>query len=128
HRRARPADRGHVLGLEGDERSVGARAGAELLDRAVAVAGGEVLLTARERAAHRPARLLGERDRDVRVVTGPVLRAEAAAHVVADHPHAVGREAELLADRVADPPDELRRDVELERLALPAPARLMGFP
>src|SRR4029079_19596461 len=101
------------------EGSVGARAGAELLDRAVAVARGEVLLTARQRAAHRPARLLGERYRDVRVVAGPVLGAEAAAHVVADHAHAVGREAELLADRVADPPDEMRRDAHLQRALHP---------
>ena len=81
-----------------------------------------------ERAAHRPAGLAGERDRDVRVVAGPVLRAEAAAHVVADHAHAVGRQLELPGDRVADPPDELRRDVDLERVAFPAGRPTGGSP
>ena len=124
---AGPADRVQELAVERDQRAVRAGAGAEPLDRRVAVAGGEVLLAARQRAVHRPPGPAGERDRDVGVVARAVLGAEAAAHVVADHAHAVGGQLELLRDRVAHAPDELRRDVDLERLALPAADRLVGL-
>jgi hypothetical protein len=126
-RPARPPDRVHVLGVERDERAVGARAYSQPLNRRVAVAGREILFSARKRAAHRAARLAGERDRDVGVVAGVVLRAEAAAHVVADDPHPVGGQLQLLGDRRAHAPDELRRDVDLERVSLPAADRLVGL-
>ena len=51
---------------------------------------------------------------------GAVLRAEAAAHEVADDAHLVRGQAERLGDVGADAPDELRRDVDVERVALPA--------
>src|SRR4029453_9374210 len=122
---ARPADRVHVLALERHQGAVGTGAGPQALDPRVAVAGPGVLLAPRERATPRASRLPGERNRDVRVVTGAVLGAEAAAHVVADHGDAVLRQGELLGGGVADPPDELPRDVDLERVALPADDRLV---
>ena len=97
----------------------------ELLDRRVAVPGVEVLLATRERALHRPARALRELDPDVRVVAGVVLRAEAAAHVVADDAHLVPRQAERVRDLLADAPDELRRDVDDELVAFPLAHRLV---
>src|SRR5439155_8811233 len=104
---------------ERGERAVGSRAGTELLDRRVAVPRVEVLLATRERALDRAARALRELDRDVGVVARVVLRAEAAAHVVADDAHFVARQAERLRDLLADAPDELRRDVDDEPVALP---------
>src|SRR5205085_5246782 len=77
------------------------------------------LLATRERALDRAARALREPDRDVGVVARVVLRAEAAAHVVADDAHFVARQAERLRDLLADAPDELRRDVDDEPVALP---------
>ena len=86
---------------------------------------GEVLLAPRERAADRTAGALCELDRDERVVARAVLRAEAAAHELADDAHLVRREAELARDLVADAEDELRRDVDVERVAAPLAHRLM---
>src|SRR5262245_53924144 len=56
---------------------------------------------------------------DERVVARAVLRAEAAAHELADDAHLVPREPELVGDLVPDAPDELRRDVDVERVAAP---------
>jgi hypothetical protein len=107
--------------------SVGARAGHEPLDRGVAIAADEVLLAAAERAAHWGAGLACEGDRDEGVVAGVVLGAEASAHEVADDAHLVARQAEGLGDVVTDAPDVLRRDVDLERVTLPAADRLMSL-
>ena len=117
---AEPADRVHVLAAERGERAVGARTGDEPLDRRIAVAGGDVLLATRERAAHRPPGARRERGGDQRVVTGVRLRAEAAAHELADDPHPVLREPHHVRDLAAHAPDVLRRGVHLERLADPA--------
>ena len=72
-----------------------------------------------------PARALRELRGDERVLVRAVLRAEAAAHVLADDAHLVARHPELLGDRVADAPDVLRRDVDVERVAHPLADRLM---
>src|SRR5207245_5222178 len=93
------ADCVHELALERDERAVRPGSCAQALDGRVAVACGEILLAPAERTAHRPSRLSGQGDRDVRLRAGAVLGAEAAAHEVADHAYAVGGQAELLGNR-----------------------------
>jgi hypothetical protein len=129
HRReAGPADGVDELAAERRERPVGLRAGDEPLDGRVAVAGGRVLLASRERAPHRLARALRELGADVRVVAGPVLRAEAAAHELAHDAHVVGVQPELPRERVADAPDELRGDPDVELLvAAPLADRLVSL-
>jgi hypothetical protein len=62
---------------------------------------------------------------DERVLAGMVLRAEAAAHVQADHAHLVLGDPELLRGLGADAPDELGRGVDVEDVALPLTHRLM---
>ena len=91
---AAPAERAEVLAAERGQRAVRARARGDALDRRVAVAGDHVLLAARHRAANRPAGAARQLGGDARVVAGAVLRAEAAAHVLADDAHLVRREAE----------------------------------
>ena len=122
---ARPADRVRELAVERDDRPVAACAGAKPLDRGVAVARGGVLLAPCECAAHRPPRPLRELGSDVRVLVGAVLRAEAAAHVLADDAHLVLGQPERVGDRLADAPDVLRRDVDVEHVALPLAERLV---
>ena len=120
-----PAGRVHELAGEREQRPVGLGGGGQPLNRGVAVPGREVLLAPGERAADRTAGALRELDRDERVVARAVLRAEAAAHELADDAHLVRREAELARDLVADAEDELRRDVDVERVAAPLAHRLM---
>ena len=122
---ARPADGVRELAVERDDRPVAARAGAEPLDRRVAVARGGVLVAARERAAHGPPRPLSKLGGDERVLVRPVLRAEAAAHELAHDAHLVRRHLERLGDGVAHAPDELRRDVDVEDVARPLADRLV---
>ena len=93
---ARAADGVDEVAAERDERPVRRRRGGQPLDRRVAVAGGDVLLAPRQRAPDGPARSLRELGRDRRVVAGAVLRAEAAAHRVADDAHLVGRQVEVV--------------------------------
>ncbi len=62
---------------------------------------------------------------DVREVAGAVLRAEAAAHVLAHDAHLVLRQAERLGHLLAHAPDELCRDVDDERVAFPLAHRLV---
>ena len=95
------------------------RADRELLDRRVAVAGRRVLLATGQRAVNRPPGSLRKLGGDERVLARVVLRAEAAAHVLADDAHLVAGDPELLRDGVADAPDVLRRDVDVERVADP---------
>ena len=120
--RGRPAgepNRVDELAAERNERSVGLGGRRESLDRRVAVARRDVLLAPRERALDRAARALRELGRDRRVVAGAVLRAEAAAHGVADDAHLVRRKAEVLGHGVADAPDVLGRDVDRDAVVLP---------
>src|SRR5262249_48287891 len=114
-----PAGRVHELADEREQRPVGLRRCGQALNGRVAVAGGEVLRGPWERAPNGPARALRKLYRDVGVVAGAVLRAEAAAHELADDAHLVRGEAERPGDLVADAPDELRRDVDVERVAAP---------
>src|SRR5439155_21887855 len=88
---ARPADRRYELAFERGQRAVGACARAQLLDGRVAVAGVDVLLAPRQSAPDGATRALRELRGDERVVVGPVLRAEPAAHELADDAHLVGR-------------------------------------
>ena len=62
---------------------------------------------------------------DERVLAGMVLRAEAAAHVVADDPHVVLRDPELLGGLLAHAPDELRGGVQVEDVPFPLADRLV---
>jgi hypothetical protein len=127
HRReAGPADGIDELAAERGERPVRFRPGDEPLNGRVAVAGRGVLLAARQRALHRAARPFRQLGADVRVVAGPVLRAEPAAHELADDAHVVRVEPELTRQRVADAPDVLRRDPDLELVVRePAADRLV---
>ena len=122
-----PTEAGDVLADERDERAIALGADREALDGGVAVAGGEVFLPPGEGAADGPAGTAGQFGRDERVVAGIVLGAEAAAHVFADHPHLVGRHAEVASDPLAYAPDVLGRGVDDERVALPRAHRLVGL-
>ena len=115
----------HVLAGQRDERPVRARCRGQALDRRVPVAGREVLLAAGERAAHGTSRPPGELGGHEGVVVRAVLRAEAAAHELADDAHLVGRETELRRNLVAHAPDELGRDVDVETIAAPLANGLM---
>src|SRR5205085_971386 len=84
------ADRVHELAAERGQRAVATRADDIALDRRVAAAGGNVLLAPRQRAADGAARPLRELRGDEGVLAWAVLRAEAAAHVLADDAHLVG--------------------------------------
>src|SRR5262249_58216979 len=91
----------------------------------VPIAGRLVLLAPRERAANGSTGAARELGRNERVVVGSVLRPEAAAHVLADDPDLVAGNAELCGELVADAPDVLRRDVDVERVADPLAHGLM---
>ena len=77
----------------------------------------------RERAADDGRRFAGSIA--MNVVARAVLRAEAAAHELADDAHLVRRKAEPARDLVADAEDELRRDVDVDGVAAPLAHRLM---
>src|SRR5262249_14443752 len=74
----------HAPAPECGERAVAARADRVALDRRVAVTGGDVLLAPRQRAANRATGAARQLGGDERVLARAVLRAEAAAHVLAD--------------------------------------------
>ena len=114
-----PAERARVLAPERGQRPVRPRRGGHPLARRVAVAADDVLLAARERAAHRPPRPFRQLGCEHEVVADSVLGAEAAAHELADHPHLVLRQAEALGQVAAEPPDVLSRDVDVEAVAAP---------
>ena len=122
---AAPADGHDEVAGERGQRPVGLRAGTEPLDGRMPVSADQVLLAARERAADGPSGALGDLRGDERVLAGMVLRAEAAAHEVADDAHLVLRDAELLGGLRAHAPDELRRGVEVEDVAFPLADRLV---
>ena len=90
-----------------------------MLPGRVAVAADDVLVAPRDGATHRAAGPLRELGREQDRVVEARLRAEAAAHELADDAHLVGRHPERGRDLVADPPDPLRRDVDVERVAAP---------
>ena len=127
-RRYEPAVPPHRAGVLAAERGEGAvRAGGcgDVLPRRVAVPADDVLVAARDRAAHGtpgPLRELG-REQDGVVEAG--LRAEAAAHELADDAHLVGRQPERGREVVAGSPDPLRRDVRVERVPAPLADALM---
>ena len=97
-----------------------ARAGCgDALHGRVPVPADDVLLAPRERAAHGPAGPLRELGREQDVVAGAVLRAEAAAHELADDANPVLRQPERLGELAPNAPDVLRRDVDVEPVAAP---------
>src|SRR5207253_6021093 len=112
----RPADAVHELAAERHDRAVATRADGQLLDRQVAIARGRVLLAPRERAVHRASGALRELGRHEGVLAGVVLRAEAAAHELADDANLVARNPELLGDGASNDPDVLSRGVDVERV------------
>ena len=119
------ADRVHELAAERRQRAVAARADDIALDRRVAAAGGDVLLAPRQRAADCAARPPRELRGDEGVFARAVLRAEAAAHVLADDAHLVGGQVEGLRLLLGHAPDVLSRGVDLEHVAVPAADRLV---
>ena len=116
---ARPAERAGVLAAERGQRPVGPPRRGDALAGGVAVAADDVLLAARERAAHRPARPLRQLGCEEDVVADAGLGPEAAAHELADHPHFVLRQAEAFGQVAANPPDVLGRDVDVDAVAAP---------
>ena len=91
----------------------------QLLERRGAVARRDVLLIAGEDAARGPAELHREERRDDRVLPHTALRAEAAAHVVADHADLRVRQLQRDLESLPDTEDVLRRLVHGELIAVP---------
>jgi hypothetical protein len=77
------------------------------------------MFSSRRVSAQRPPRPPRQLGRGERVLVGAVLRAEAAAHVLADHPHLVLRQSERGGDLGPDAPDVLGRDVQMQDVADP---------
>ena len=112
---ARPADGVRELAVERDDRPVAAGAGAEPLDGRVAVAGGGVLLAARERAAHRPPVRFASSAATNVYSSGPFFEPKPPpmnSHTTRTLSSGI---SSVSATDVADAPDELRRDVDVER-------------
>ncbi len=122
-----PAERARVLAAEDGQRAVGTGAGRHPLDRRVAVARDHVLGAPRQGAVHGPSGAAGELGGQQQVAVDSGLRAEAPAHELADHPHLVLGQRQRLRELVADHPDGLRREVDVDPVAAPLADALMGL-
>ena len=119
HEPAVPPERAGVLAAERGERAVRAGGCGDVLPGRVAVPADDVLVAARDGAARRAPGPLRELGGEQDGVVEACLRAEAAAHELADDAHLVGRQPERRREVVAGPPDPLGRDVDVERVPAP---------
>ena len=130
HRRhEQPADahRDHGGGLDRRERAVAARADPVGLHGGSAMAGGDALAAPVVDEPDGPAGDAREMGREQALDRGALLRAEAAAHELAGHVHAIGIEIEALRELAARVEDALRRDPRVQLVLRPVGDGAVGL-